>query len=124
MRMLIYHTTTSPSIELTSYLSKLWVLAAYAKAANKMSLYNQAKDIHDRLVLNYNEQVRPKKKGFWQQFKDNITFRDLDTHCAITLEYLEENSTFQTIYEAVKQEPSYKLIEELNRAVTEFNQNH
>ena len=124
MRMPIYHTTTMPSIELTSYLSELSVLAALAKAANQTKLYNQAQEAHDKLVANYNEQTRQKKKGFWEQFKDNLTFRDLDTNVAMSLNYLEEDSMFKTMYETIKSWPSYKIIKELNQAVADFNRKH
>ena len=124
MKMPIYHTTTMPSMELTSYLSELSVIAALAKAANQLTLYSQAKDAHDRLVSQYNEQTKPKKKGFWEQFKDNITFRDLDTHVALPLTYLEEDSAFKIIYEGIKDWPSYKIQSELNKAVADFNRKH
>ena len=113
-----------PSMELTSYLSELSVIAALAKAANQLTLYSQAKDAHDRLVSQYNEQTKPKKKGFWEQFKDNITFRDLDTHVALPLTYLEEDSAFKIIYEGIKDWPSYKIQSELNKAVADFNRKH
>ena len=124
MRMPIYHTTTMPSMKLTSYLSELSVIAAFAKAANQMQLYNQAKEAHDRLVYQYNEQTRPKKKGFWEQFKDNLTFRELDTHVAMSLSYLEDDASFRGISEGLKSWPSYKLVTELNNAVESFNRKH
>ena len=113
-----------PSIELTSYLSELSMIAAFAKVANQPTLYNQAKEAHDRLVTQYNEQTKPKKKGFWEQFKDNITFRDLDTHVAIPLTYLEEDSTFKAILEGVQSWPSYEVVRQLNQAVADFNRKH
>lgn len=122
--MPIYHTTTMPSIELTSYLSELSMIAAFAKAANQLTLYNQAKEAHDCLVSQYNEQTKPKKKGFWEQFKDNITFRDLDTHVAIPLTYLEEDSTFKAILEGVQSWPSDEILRQLNQTVADFNKKH
>ena len=75
-----------PSMELRNYLSELASIAALAKAANQTELYNQAKEAHDNLVTQYNTQNRPKKKGFWGQFKDNLLFRDMDTHIVDLLE--------------------------------------
>ncbi len=124
MKMPIYHTTTMPSIKLTSYLSELSMIAAFAKAANQLTLYNQAKEAHDRLVSQYNEQTRPKKKGFWEQFKDNITFRDLDTHVAIPLTYLEDDPTFKAICEGIQSWPPNRIQSELNQAVADFNRKH
>lgn len=110
MRMTIYHTTTMPSMKLTRYLSELSGIAALAKAANQMQLYNQAKDAHDSLVSKYNEQTRPKKKGFWEQLKDNLTFRELDTHVATPLSYLEDDVWFRSISERLKDCPPYLIV--------------
>lgn len=124
MRMPIYHTTTMPSMALTGYLSELSTLAAFAKTANQMQLYNQAKEAHDRLVAQYNEQTRPKKKGFWEQFKDNLTFRELDTHVALPLYYLENDTMFNTLCESLKSLPSYRINQLLSEAVQNFNSKH
>ena len=77
-------------MELRIYLSELATIAALAKVAKQTEIYNQAKEAYDHLVSQYNEQARPKKKGFWEQFKDNLTFRDLDINSTELLQSLEE----------------------------------
>ena len=108
MRMPIYHTRTMPSMELRNYLSELASIAALAKAANQTELYNQAKEAHDNLVTQYNTQNRPKKKGFWGQFKDNLLFRDMDTHIVDLLEPLEGDPYFQMQVNAYKNFPDFR----------------
>lgn len=121
MRMPIYHATTMPSMALNNYLSELSVIAAYAKVANQETLYNQIKEAHDGLVVQYNRQSQPKKKGFWEQFKDNLTFRELDTHIAIPLTYLEDDSMFKTICDGLQKRPKQEILVQLNKAVEDFN---
>lgn len=124
MRMPIYHTRTMPSMELRNYLSELASIAALAKAANQTELYNQAKEAHDNLVTQYNTQNRPKKKGFWEQFKDNLLFRDMDTHIVDLLEPLEGDPYFQMQVNAYKNFPIQKLNQALNETIQQFNSKH
>lgn len=124
MRMPIYHTRTMPSMELRNYLSELASIAALAKAANQTELYNQAKEAHDNLVTQYNTQNRPKKKGFWRQFKDNLLFRDMDTHIVDLLEPLEADPYFQMQVNAYKNFPIQKLNQALNETIQQFNSKH
>lgn len=124
MKMPIYHTRTTPSMELRNYLSELASIAALAKAANQTELYNQAKEAHDNLVTQYNTQNRPKKKGFWGQFKDNLLFRDMDTHIVDLLEPLEGDPYFQMQVNAYKNFPIQKLNQALNETIQQFNSKH
>lgn len=122
--MPIYHTTTMPSMELRFYLSELATIAALAKVANQTEIYNQAKEAHDRLVSQYNEQTRPKKKGFWEQFKDNLTFRDLDTHIAEHLPSLEEDFNFKMFLSAYANRPIHEVNQALSEQIQRFNSKH
>lgn len=122
--MPIYHTTTMPSMELRIYLSELATIAALAKVAKQTEIYNQAKEAYDHLVSQYNEQARPKKKGFWEQFKDNLTFRDLDINSTELLQSLEEDSTYNMFVRVYSNRPIYETNQALNEQIQQFNNKH
>ena len=122
--MPIQHTSTTPSLELRMFLDKLSMIAALAKIVGHTSLYDQAKSAHDKSVLQYNERTYVPKKGFWGQFKDNLLFRDLDTHYVEKLDNLENSSSFKTFYEGMKSSSRQKCVEMLNMALKEFNTKH
>jgi hypothetical protein len=107
-------------MDFIKFQSSLSVIAAYAKAANLMDLYNQAKEAHDNMTRQYNAQTAPKKKGFWEQFKDNLTF-NMDTHVSLPASFLEDDVTFQALYEHAKSLPQNELLKQLREAVTTHN---
>lgn len=120
VRIPVHNTITTPSLDFIKYQSSLQVIAAYAKAAHQTELYNQAKEAHDKLVRQYNEQNTPKKKGFWEQFKDNLTF-NMDTHVTLYSSYLEEDPTFKSLYEAALNLPQSKLLNDLKQLLIVHN---
>lgn len=120
IRIPVHNTITTPSQDFIKYQSSLQAIAAYAKAAHQTELYNQAKEAHDKLVRQYNEQNTPKKKGFWEQFKDNLTF-NMDTHVTHYASYLEEDTTFKILYEGALKLPQSKLINDLRQLLAIHN---
>ncbi len=120
IRIPVHHTITCPSEEFNNYIVTLSTVAAYAKAAHQMDLYNQIKEIHDNLVRQYNEQNKPKKKGFWEQFKDNLSL-NMDTHFALHVSYLEDNASFNNLYEYLKNFPQEELLRELRKGISVLN---
>ena len=116
----VHNTFTTPSQQLTTYLSILEVMAAYAKAAHQTDLFNQLKEQHDKMVTQYNEQSRPKKKGFWEQVKDNLTL-NMDTHTTFYLSFLEEEVAFTSTYDSIKNLPQSKLLQELKKGIDQLN---
>jgi hypothetical protein len=116
----VHNTFTTPSQQLTTYLSILEVMAAYAKAAHQTDLFNQLKEQHDKMVTQYNEQNKPKKKGFWEQVKDNLTL-NMDTHTRFYLSLLEEEVAFTSTYDSIKNLPQSKLLQELKKGIDQLN---
>lgn len=120
IRIPVHSTILRPSIDFIKIQSSIAVIAAYAKAAELMDLYNQAKEAHDNMTRQYNAQSAPKKKGFWEKFKDNLTF-NLDTQIALPASYLEDDVTFQAIYNHAKSLSQNELLKQLKEAVTTHN---
>ena len=117
MKLPINHTRISPSIQLSSKLGELKMIAAIAKVIGEYQLSKQAIDIHDKLVDSYNSQLpEDKPKGFWRQFADNLTFRDLDSTIVTRLDYLKDSSDFQRevdYYATWSKEMLIKMLQEL-----------
>ena len=120
IRIPVHNTISSPSMDFIKFQSSLAVIAAYAKAANLMDLYNHAKEAHDNMARQYNAKTAPKKKGFWEQFKDNLTL-NMDTQVALTVSYLEDDPSFTTMYEAIKKLSPYEIQKGLRDAVNTHN---
>ena len=116
----VNNTIISPSREFISHLSNLQMIAALAKTLNLVDLYNQVKDAHDNLVCQYNAQSKPKKKGFWEQFKDNLTM-NMDTHTAVSVSYLEDDSFFKQWCEYFKKRPQHELVKLLKESIATSN---
>ena len=96
------------------------MIAIYAKLTNNMDIFNQAKEIHDEFARRFNEQNRPKKKGFWQEFKDNLTL-NMDTTSFTPAELLDENEPpFSTYYEFVKSKSQAELQASLKWALSNY----
>ncbi len=95
MRMPINHTTITPSVQLSLALGRLAQIAAAAHVLGVSNLENQATEAYNNLVAEYNNQLpSDKPKGFWAKFKDNLTFRDLDTTVALRLPLLHASNDF------------------------------
>ena len=120
MKIPIYHTMAMPSGQLSRYLSELSVIAAYAKAAGQIQLYEQAKSAYDNMVSQYKEQTKPKKKGFW----DLPSFWNLNTNDAMPLSYLEEDTLFKILTKTVMTLTQGEIIKRLNESVERFNQKY
>ena len=116
----IHTTFVSPSLDFIKYRSSLMVVAAYAKAANQIELYKQAKETYDKVTRQYNEKTAPKKKGFWEQFKDNLTF-NMDSQVALSISYLEDDSDFLEMIEAIKRKSSFEIQKGLREAILVHN---
>lgn len=120
----IRHTRVKPSREFTSMLNELSHIALLAKVLGNSTLYEQSKEMHDRLVQQYRVQTEPKKKGFWEQFKDNLLNRDMDTYIAEHVDYLEENPYLELCLKLYSEEPRYKLEKSLRESLDKFNQKY
>lgn len=107
----------SPSMDFLRLKGMLVEIAGYAKAANQMDLFNQAKEAHDNLVRQYNAQ-RPKSSSPNRRW---TPFSVEDTTISAPEEYLEEDSIYQVLYEHAKTLSQYELNERLRKAVDSFN---
>ena len=108
----------TPSLDFLTHKGKLAEIAVYAKAANQMDLYNQAKEAHDNLVRQYNAQLpqtSSRKKG-WTPFRgeDEAVF-------SAPLECFEDDSINQILYEHAKTLSQFELSKKLSEAVDSFN---
>ena len=113
--MPINHTTISPSYQLTMELSRLAQIAAGAQALNHHNLKKQAEEAYNKLVDSYNSQLPPDKpKGFWRQFADNLTFRDLDTTVVRRLEHLSSSSEYQSWVDLFSKMSPFDISKALN----------
>lgn len=91
-------TTIYPTPQLTIKLTQLAQLAVLAELINNQQLFNQAETAYNGLVDSYNGQLpKPKKKGFFSQLIDNITFQDLNTTIAPTLCHLRESADYSSM---------------------------
>ena len=97
----VRHISIHASEEFNNYLASLKQIAIYAKAANQLDIFNEAKNIHDNMVRQFNEQNRP-KKSFWQEFKDNLLF-NMDVESFTPENYLDlDDPVNVVIYEYAK----------------------
>lgn len=77
--MKIYKTTESfrPSSELKFRLRKLAEIGAFAKSLNQIDLFNKTKQLHDKLVDDFNAQGKEAtKRSFWGKMLDEITWTE------------------------------------------------
>lgn len=98
--MKVYYNTNhyAPSAELKFRLRKLAEIAALSKLYGQTDLYNQAKEQHDKLVYQYNEVAKTKKKGFWGQFVDNLTNTTTSVHIADFLDKSHDYNNTISLY--------------------------
>lgn len=118
MRIPINHTTITPSLQLTMALQRLAQIAAGAYVLGESNLERQARDAYNKLVNDYNSQLpSDRPKGFWAQFKDNLTFRDLDTTIAMRLKTLDASDDFE-MYKGIFEKMSRnELVPLLNKII-------
>lgn len=109
---------SGPSSDFNNYQSSLCSIAAYAKAANQMELYNQAKDAHDKMAREYNNRNAEKKRGFWESIARSISF---DTHVTLSAPYLEDDPSFIQMYKIASMLPNYQVLALLRAAVNQHN---
>lgn len=115
--------TISASDEFNKFQSSLFMIAVYAKAANQMEIYNQAKQAHDNMARQFNTQCKP-KKSFWQEFKDNFSL-NMDTESFISEKYLEEKEPeFSAFYQYAKSLSPRDLQATLNGAIADHNRKY
>lgn len=118
MRMPINHTTITPSIQLTMALQRLAQIAAGAYVLGESNLERQARDAYNKLVNDYNNQLpSDRPKGFWAQFKDNLTFRDLDTTVAMRLKTLDSSNDFEMYKGMFEKMSRNELVPLLNKII-------
>ena len=118
MRTEVLNTWTTPSSELLALQRCLAQIAALAKTANQMELFNQAKESHDNLTRQYNAQTAPKKKGFWERLVNNLSM-GVDT--VVDVPYLEESYYFKDYYEEAKALQKDELLKTLYIAIEQYN---
>ena len=119
MLVTVRHTSTMPSEMFIRHQTYLAGIAAFAKALNQMELFNQAKEMHNNMARQYNDQSTP-KKGFWQQFKDNLSL-NMNTHTDTWVSYLEDDWTYKDFCEQAQKMTRFELQKQLSDAINSFN---
>lgn len=120
----VNHRTISASNELKKFQDSLFKIALYAKAANQMEIYNQAKQAHDNMARQFNTRYRPAKKGFWQKFKDNILM-NMDIEEFVPERYFDEKDIgFSGFYQYAESLPLNELLTALNDAIADHNRRY
>ena len=87
------HTFTSPSLQFNNVQTQLAQIAAYAKAAKEINIFNQIKEMHDNMSRRFNAENAPQKKSWFQ------SHFGYDTETLFSAPLLEDNITFKTFYE-------------------------
>ena len=93
MKYTATHTFTSPSLQFNNVQTQLAQIAAYAKAANEMEIFNQMKEMHDNMSRRFNAENAPQKKNWFQ------SHFGYDTETLFSAPLLEDNISFKTFYE-------------------------
>ena len=93
MKYTASHSFTSPSLEFNKVQAQLAQIAAYAKAAREIDIFNQIKEMHDNMSRRFNAENAPQKKGWFQ------SHFGYDTETLFSAPLLEDNITFKTFYE-------------------------
>lgn len=115
--------TISASDEFNKFQSILFMIAVYAKAANQMELFNQVKQAHDNNARQFNTQCKP-KKGFWQEFKDNLLL-NMDVESFVPAKCLDEKEMeFSVLYQYAKSLSLKDLQNTLNGAIADHNRKY
>lgn len=87
------HTFTSPSLQFNNVQTQLAQIAAYAKAAKEINIFNQIKEMHDNMSRRFNAENAPQKKSWFQ------SHFGYDTETLFSAPLLEDNISFKTFYE-------------------------
>lgn len=87
------HTFTSPSLQFNNVQTQLAQIAAYAKAAKEINIFNQIKEMHDNMSRRFNSENAPQKKSWFQ------SHFGYDTETLFSAPLLEDNISFKTFYE-------------------------
>lgn len=93
MKYTASHSFTSPSLEFNKVQAQLAQIAAYAKAAREINIFNQIKEMHDNMSRRFNAENAPQKKGWFQ------SHFGYDTETLFSAPLLEDNISFKTFYE-------------------------
>lgn len=93
MKYTASHSFTSPSLEFNKVQAQLAQIAAYAKAAREIDIFNKIKEMHDNMSRRFNAENAPQKKGWFQ------SHFGYDTETLFSAPLLEDNITFKTFYE-------------------------
>jgi hypothetical protein len=93
MKYTASHSFTSPSLQFNKVQTQLAQIAAYAKAAREMDIFNQIKEMHDNMSRQFNTENAPKKKSWFQ------SHFGYDTETLFSAPLLEDNISFKTFYE-------------------------
>lgn len=93
MKYTASHSFTSPSLEFNKVQAQLAQIAAYAKAAKELDIFNQIKEMHDNMSRRFNAENAPQKKNWFQ------SHFGYDTETLFSAPLLEDNISFKTFYE-------------------------
>lgn len=93
MKYTASHSFTSPSLEFNKVQAQLAQIAAYAKAAREIDIFNKIKEMHDNMSRRFNAENAPQKKSWFQ------SHFGYDTETLFSAPLLEDNITFKTFYE-------------------------
>ena len=118
----VNYRTISASDEFNKFQNSLEIIAAYAKAANQMELFNQVKQAHDNNAHQFNTQCKP-KKSFWQDFKDNLLL-NMDVETFVEAKYLEESGGFYIYSLRAESLSPRDLQAALNGAIADYNRKY
>ena len=93
MKYTASHSFTSPSFEFNNVQAQLAQIAAYAKAAKEINIFNQIKEMHDNMSRRFNAENAPQKKSWFQ------SHFGYGTETLFSAPLLEDNISFKTFYE-------------------------
>ena len=118
------HTSISASEGLIRFQASLLVIAVYAKLTCNYEIFSQVKCIYNEVASQFNECNRPKKKGFWEGFIDNLTL-NMDTESFTPAKYFDENDPrFSCLYEMEKSKSDSALEANLKAAIYNHNRKY
>lgn len=120
MQVTINQQSYGPSNELRFRFRKLCEIAAAAKVSGQTELFEQAKSLYDSLASQYNAQARPKKRGFWGQFVDNLTNTETSVHIQGPMESELNYTSNITQYTTIYQQKKEALLQMLNSLLEDW----
>lgn len=93
MKYTANHTFRGSSLQFNNVQTQLAQIAAYAKAAKEINIFNQIKEMHDNMSRRFNAENAPQKKSWFQ------SHFGYDTETLFSAPLLEDNISFKTFYE-------------------------